>query len=401
MKFENKVIVWAPDDFNALGLMRQLGKPEIDLFFLIKGRAGMASKSSHCKDYIETLTIQDGYDYLLKNFSKEKKKPIIITSGDGISVFIDQHKIELEKFFILSGTREQGVLEKITDKNNMTNLAIELGIRAPKSIFVCKNTEIKDWSYPCLIKPSHQRPGHYNEFKFKICKNESELKRVLSIVNPASEFILQEYIPKEKELLIYGARLLDENTIFAGAMIRDRFVDSGSSSHGFFCNRVESENYFDKDIYNQIELFLSKIDYTGLFSFEYGLVGTKAYFFEVNMRNDGTSHYFYQAGSNVPLAYVYSCLGIDYKNIFQEVLSNKWFVDELFDIENVLHFRLSLKQWKHDKESATIFKYYDSEDIEPYKYVKKNRLRQMLQDLILMKFRLYVVYILDKLGFKK
>jgi hypothetical protein len=32
-KVENKIIVWSIDDFNTLGLMRELGNAELDMFF--------------------------------------------------------------------------------------------------------------------------------------------------------------------------------------------------------------------------------------------------------------------------------------------------------------------------------------------------------------------------------
>ena len=60
-KVENKIIVWSIDDFNTLGLMRELGNTELDMFFLVKGNAGFAVKSKYCKKYIETPTIEDGY----------------------------------------------------------------------------------------------------------------------------------------------------------------------------------------------------------------------------------------------------------------------------------------------------------------------------------------------------
>ena len=90
----------------------------------------------------------------------------------------------------------------------------------------------------------------------------------------------------------------------------------------------------------------------------------KAYFFEINLRNDETSHYFYQAGANIPLAYVYSSAGLDYSVIPSKVNSKQWFIDELFDIENVILGKIKKKTWKRDMNEATIFKYYDKEEKE-------------------------------------
>jgi len=392
----NKVIVWSIDDFNTLGLMRELGGTELDLIFLIKGNAGIAAKSKYCKQYIETASIVEGYNFLLENYKTEEYKPIIIIASDDIITYTDQHKKELDKYFIMPGTMQEGNVEKYIDKNSMTALAEEIGMLCPKSDSITKVSHTTDIKYPCIIKPSHQKPGHYNEFKFKICKNEKALKRTMRFVRTDSEFILQEYIPKESDLLVYGGRMKDGKTIVAGAFVRDRMADSGSSSHGYFVPDLPNGAEVSK-----IAEFLERIDYYGLFSVEYGLLDGKAYFFEVNLRNDGTSHYFYQAGANIPLAYVYSCVGLDYSQIPIKVQGMHWFIDEVFDYENVILRRVSKKKWKKEMEEATIFKYYDKEDIVPFEMVKRMRVKQMIQDIILKRFRLYIVFVLDKLGLRK
>ena len=395
-KIENKVIVWSIDDFNTLGLMREVGNSDLDVLFLIKGSKGIAASSKYCKQYVETATIKEGYDYLIENYMGKVHKPIIIAAGDDIITFIDQHKETMENDFILPATTQKGDIEKYIDKNTMTALAKEIGILCPKSIYVTKKSSNFEINYPCIIKPSHQKPGHYNEFKFKICKNEKALKRTLRYVRLDSEFIVQEYVKKEFDLLVYGARMWDGKTIIAGAHVRDRFADSGSASHGYIV--PDLPNGADE---TKIGEFLERIGYHGLFSFEYGLKGDKAYFFEVNLRNDGTSHYFYQAGANMPLAYVYSAAGEDYSHIPVKVKGKNWFIDELYDVENIFTGKVTRKQWKADKALATIFKYYDKEDTAPYELEKKRKIKQIVQDIILKRFRLYIVFVLDKLGLRK
>ena len=130
---ENKIIVWSIDDFNTLGLMRELGNAELDMLFLVKGHAGFAVKCKYCKKYVETSTIEDGYKYLMENYESEVKKPILIISSDEIITFVDQYKEEFEKLFIVPGTTIKGNIEKYIDKNNMTTLAEEIGILCPKS----------------------------------------------------------------------------------------------------------------------------------------------------------------------------------------------------------------------------------------------------------------------------
>lgn len=391
---KNKIIIWGRDGFNVLGLLRALAG--LDVFFLVKGERGYACRSKYCRQSHTVRDDEEGYSYLIDNFSSEAVKSIIITPGDEIANFINNHRDELDKFFILPGTAEKGLQEKYTDKNNMVALAKEIGIRCPESHFCRWDSNIDDIKYPCLIKPAHEKPGHYNEFKYKICKNRASLKRTLSMVRPDSEFIVQEYVKKESEVLVYGARFFSGETYVAGSMVKDRFTSSGAGSHALIIGSILC------DINLQlISAFLQNIDYYGCFSFEFGISNGKSYFFEVNLRNDGTSHYFLQSGANIPLAYVYSCVGLDYTEVPMCIENDRWFIDELFDIENVIKGNVSYGQYKRDKERATVYKYYDKGDTAPYEYLKKSRWKLIATDVIVKRFRIYIVFLLDKLGLRK
>lgn len=392
----NKVIIWGADNFNTLGLLRQLGNSNLDIIFLIKGNVGIATKSKYCTSYITTANLEEGYNYLLNNYCDSINKAIIITSGDDIITYIDQHRKELVPFFILPGTTQAGLIEKYIDKNSMTDLAMSLGILCPLSKLICWNSPLDDISYPCLLKPSREKPGYFNEFKSKICFNEAFLVKTLKYVRHDTEFILQQYIPKKEEVLIYGGRMRDGRTIIAGAFIKDRLLKSGPGAHGILTRDMPVSVDVEK-----ISKFLDYIDYYGPFSFEYGLYDERAYFFEVNLRNDGTSHYFYQAGANIPLAYVYSCAGLDYRHIDTRVSCNRWYIDEIYGIENVLTRNVSLKQWRKELKEATVFRFYDRNDIRPWKAEKKNRWMKILRGLIISKFRIYIVYFGDRFGLRK
>ncbi len=395
-KIKNKVIVWSIDDFNTLGLMRELGPYGLDLLFLIQGKKGIAAASVFCKQYVQTESIEDGFNFLKNNFKEVEEKPILIISSDAIISYLDDHSDELEDRYILPICGKKGNSKKYTDKSIMTELANKIGFDCPKSRSIKKGDSLEGVSYPCIIKPRHQQPGHYNEFKYKICKNEKQLKHTLKLVRKESEFIVQDLIEKKNDLLIYGGRMRDGKTLIAGGMIRDRFADSGSSSHGIMTSNIPSCANTEL-----ISRFLDEIDYYGPFSFEYGLTGDKAFFFEVNLRNDGTSDYFNQAGANIPLAYVYSSVGIDYSNLPTKVSKDAWFIDEIFDYENVIKRTIKKEQWKKEKSEATVFKYYNKNDLEPWKMANKTRRKQMLQDFILKRFRLQILFVLDKLGLKR
>ena len=390
-------IIWAVDDFNSLALLRQLGQnKDARILFLIIGNKKYAYSSKYCKSFIETKSIEEGFDYLINNFEKTNVKPIIFTSGDNVMVFMDKHRNDLEARFVVPGCHKQGDTEFYTDKYNMWTMAKNVGMFVPDCILATKRNyeQISDLKYPCLIKPSHETPGYYNEFKFKICKNKKQLDKTFKYVRNESVFVIQELIRCKQQLLVYGCRTTEGEILLAGSMLVDRFSETGSSSRG----TIDSGLFglIKKDLLNS---FLENIDYCGLFSFEFGVVDNKAYFFEINLRNDGTSNFFYQSGSNIPLAFANSIC----KNVDKKLVASKQgiAIDDLFDYENVIKKRIRKKEWKSDFKRASYFKYFDQNDLIPYKLAKRKSRTQMIKDILLKKYRIYFVHILTKIGLKK
>lgn len=392
----NKVIIWGADDYNTLAMIRQIGQGTNNLFYLVNGHARYAAFSKYCTEYKEVSTLNEALAFLKENFKEEPVKPIILTSGDGVVTFIDKNKAELIDKFILPGTNEQGKLEKYIDKYTMTKLAEEIGIDVPVSKFVQWDTNVDDVHCPCFIKPSHQKPGHYNEFKFKYCETLADLKNTLKFVRHDSVFIVQQYIMKEKDLLVYGCRTPKGETFIAGGLVTDRFAVGNGSSYGYVDSKVHPSIDTEK-----IREFLERIGYIGLFSFEYGLCKNKAYFFETNLRNDGTSHFFFMAGANIPLAYALSCAGEDISRVSYTVQTPCHYMDEIFDIANVVQGNVKKRDWEKQYRQAKAFKFVYEGDMKPYELAKKNRLIRIIRDIFIKKYRLYLMIILDKIGLRK
>ena len=397
MVVPNKVIIWGVDDYNVLGLYRQLGPYNLDITFLVfQGLRGCATVSKYCKNYYVASSLNDGKEYLISTFSEEKFKPIILCSNDLIAEFLDLYQNDFEKFFIIPKTGMAGNLKKYDDKNTMTVLASSLGFTIPKSIRCDSNTDIRNIEYPCLIKPAHQTEGKYNEFKYIICQNERQLYRTLKFVRKDSSFILQQYIPKESVALVYGCRMKNGEIVLAGILEKDRFCDNGDGSHGILSSIFPS--YINIDLIRKI---IVEVGFYGLFSIEFGVYKNNSYFFEVNWRNDGTSHLFFQAGANIPLAWIYDAVGLDYKSIPTSVNSHSVFIDELFDIQNIGRNGLTKELYVQQYKEANIFKYYDLDDMEPFLKMKKRKRKKLLLDSLVLKYRLYIVYLLDKLGIRR
>lgn len=394
----NKVIVFGGDNYCTLGLARQLGKSGLDVFYLITcGKQSCATKSKYCKKVKFVASIQEGVSFLMENYTGEQYKPIVIASGDLEAEALDQNKVALEQYLIIPGTAEQGLLTKVDDKNYMVQIADEIGFLVPKSIQLMKNSLDCEVEFPCVIKPSKYTVGVKKEFKAKLCETLEELRETLKYVRNDSVFIVQQYIPKEKDLLIYGCRMFDGEVRIAGSFYRDRWVSEGSdASHGYIKKGLSGLVRFE-----QLKTMLEKIGYYGIFSFEFGVCDGKAYFFEINLRNDGTSQDFYQLGANIPLAWVYNCAGLDYSLVQTQVQEEGWYMDEIYDFLNVIRGVVSRKQWKQDKIAAKAFRYYDQEDKSPWKYQHVRRLYFWVKRLIIDKYRPIIVRCIDRIELNK
>ena len=221
----------------------------------------------------------------------------------------------------------------------MGNMAQHLGFNVPVSRECKQDTNIGSVTYPCLLKTDKNRVDHQKEFKTKICYSRKELESALKASETDSVFVLQDYIKKDSDALIYGCRTHSGEVKIAGVNVRTRWDSVGNGSFCYTTGAVPELIKVDL-----VEQFLKEIDYTGLFSVEYALTRDKVYFLEFNLRNDGTSHYFYQAGVDIPMIWILETLGMDYSDFSQRVEGKKVFMAVYDNFSNVREGKLSFKE---------------------------------------------------------
>lgn len=387
---KNKVIVFGRDNYNTLGLARQLGNENLDLIFLMpEGINHCATESKYCKNIVHVKNHAEAIEYLLSNNLNEQAKPIIVAGADLEAEALDQNRDDLAKHYILPGTMEQGLLTRVDDKNTMVKIAEEIGFTVPKSIMVTADSTIPDGLiFPCLIKPAKYPSNRKKEFKMIKCDNREQLRKILCHVRKDSVFIVQEYIPKDVEIFINGCRTWDKEITIAGTCYRDRYYND--ISHGHFTKGISE--LIDM---NLVKAMLERIDFYGLFSFEFGRYDGKAYFFETNLRNDGAAYSFYKAGANLPLVWVYSSAGFNYSIVPSHVRNEVWYMDELYDCLNIKKGIVSKEQWQKERKEVEVFRYYDEDDPAPWKYVYKRRHLLRAKRFVLDKYRPQIVKFLD------
>lgn len=395
MQNRHQIIVWGPDNYNTLGLLRSLDTPNLDVTLLIKGnKQGVASASIHCKKCILTKNINEGINFLINNFEEKENfydRAILIPGGDSYSLAQAQNFEMLSRRFILMCTTDPKTIIRITDKSEMGKLAEEVGLLAPKAFKFSKGDILPAGiKFPVIMKPIEK--DIRVEFKYKILNNISALNKFIKILNPNNSYLVQEYVQKENDLLIFGCRLPNGQVKFAGIHIWERWSDDGGGSYGIL--KPEIPDYIDTEALKRL---FEKINYFGLFSAEFGKVGNKAYFYEVNLRNDGFCHLSLQAGANLPLLWVQHSLNLPISAssvMTREAIT----INEVYDIINVFRRKITWKKYKKDLKEATVFHFYDPKDKKPYKNIKRRRFWEIPLRAFLKSYRPQVIRILHKLG---
>ena len=363
------VVIVGRDNSNTLGLVRQFGPYVDNLHVVLWDRfirpLSSVVASKFCKSFHWEPTLKGAIDYIEANYKDKNSNVFIVPSGDLPAEAIDQRHDELNPFFFIPGTKEQGLLTRVLDKNRMCKLASELGFIVPGSKEIRgKSTEIDGVNYPCLIKPTKHGIYTKTSFKTRKCKSKDELLTFLAQLDENCFYQVQEYVEKESEVLTYGFRLENGMTKTFGILHRLRGGENTDTTFGYIS--PDEPAYIDHKLE---EKFLEEIGFTGLFSFEYGVNNSKPYFFEVNLRNDATAYWFYLAGVDVPAIWVYESLGLTTENIPHTISEKKFFIDEIMDRWYVKKGLISRDEHQSALLQSSLLKYKCKEDPAPY-YIK-------------------------------
>lgn len=387
-----KIVIWGADNYNTLGLIRSLANTNFEIILLITGsKQGVATSSKYNQTIKFTSNIEEAIEYLVQNFDSKDNpsdKAILLPGSDTVSLASAFHWDVLKDRFHLMITENPKTLIQITDKNVMWDFAKKAGLLVPKSQLYKLGDEVII-PYPIILKPVKYEGR--KEFKTKVLYNSVELTKFSKYLNPSNIYQIQQYIDKEYDVVVYGCCLPTGKVVFAGHHTLERWSDDGGGSYGHLSPVLP--DFLNTDALTR---FLNNINYSGLFSAEYGYKGNKAYFYEVNLRNDGFCHLSYQAGANLPLLWICSCLNLPFHGspIMTKSIVG---INEIYDIINVLRGNISWKKYRSDLKKAQAFHFYDPKDIQPYKNMHRRIWWEIPMRAILKSLRPQLVYIINKL----
>lgn len=360
------IIVFGENGYNTLGVVRALGIADLQFYLILINNLRLhnyVALSKYVKNCQCVNNVKEGLEYILQNLRRDEKSVIIPTS-DRIESELDENYDRLITDFIFPNAGGQGQVIKLMNKMLMGKIASECGISVPWSIEYDKTEKIPGTiSYPCLVKTINSINTHGK--RIKRCDSETELRTFISQNYDIDRFLIQQYINKEYDVLVIGCRNMTGETYLPAIFKKERwFLDGDDGSFGIVSSDVNK--YVNTA---NFEKFLSAINYSGPFSIELGVIDGKAFLYEINLRNDGTSHYFLTLGINMQYLWIASlCDDLIRPKVTCET-QECYFIDEFGDILNVFRGKITLTKWYRDLKRANAFKYYNKLDKKPLRRI--------------------------------
>jgi len=354
-------IIFGAGNYNSLGVLHAMAEAGRECFLLIIGdskdkkQGNIIGYSRFAKHIYHVSSADEGVEWLLTSQNNFPKRTVIYPTGDIEEKALDQNLNRLSARYIFPNAGIQGRVSELMDKQLQTALAEQSGIRILKSRFSnAPDFTYSKVEYPCMVKPLNSTSGSKGDMR--VCETEQELDDALTHGRNTKDFIVQQYIRNEADLLFLGLALPNGDVIIPALVKKPGVSPTGEYTHAIITTDVDTHLPERK----QVENFVKNIGYCGPFSIEFGLEKDKNYFFEINLRNDGTSHYPLNAGVNIPMIWYQAVRNQPFKSEFPSVEYEM--IDEVADLRRVIGHELSLSSWLKSFLKAGTYRYYRKSD---------------------------------------
>lgn len=381
----NKIIVFGGNHHNTLGVIRSLGESGIQPILILHGSTtSFVAQSKYISKVHYAVNEEKSIELLINLYGKESLRPLIICCSDGASHYVDIYYNQLKEKFIFPNAGEEGRITRLMNKETMRILAEECNLPSPRTWIMNKTDAIPaNIEYPCIIKPLMSIEGSKSDIH--TCQNfESLFNDIQHVHTPQIQ--IQEFIDKEYEFQLIGCRIktskIDEIIIPGISYI----IRSSAVSNTGFLKYSPIEELKDINI-KDVEKFIRKTQYTGLFSIEFikSKVG-KTYFMEINFRNDGNSYAVTGAGCNLPYIWAKGMI-TNTINDNIKISTPTLVIPELIDfLQNVLTHRISFFHWLKDIIKSDTYLLYNKNDPKPFwnevKYWRQRALNKLKRNIL-------------------
>jgi len=392
----NKAIVFNTF-FNGLGVIRALGKNNIDIIALDKTKNTVGKYSKYTDEFYKVTDpniddekfINDLID-IGKNYSE---KPVLFPTNDSWSIAISKYKEKIEKYF-LTYNPDYSVMEKIINKKKFYKIMTKENILVPQTYEVEDYEHLKKiknkLKYPIIMKPNSRMDVNRKSKETKIYNSNriieinkfEDFKEYKDLIDNY-DFLIQQKIPGLSNRMftigVYADRNSDVRAVFSGRKVRGFPVDIGDCFAG--------ESLWVEELVEKSKKIIKLLGYTGIaeIEYKYNYLDGKYYLIEINPRTWSWVGITPEAGVNLPLIAYKDMVGEkipDYLEMNKEkkVLWTRS-IDDRYNCKNNhknindKDFLKSEKEWEESlkKYDRVVYADLDPDDIKPGLFWKKGK----------------------------
>ena len=362
----NEYIVFvSKEHYNPLGIVRTLGEAGIHpIVVAVKGDLKFVGQSRYVKKKYYVDTPEEGLEFIISKFGRNKEKKSFILTGDDVTVsLLDKNYDKLKDYFYFYNAGETGRIAHYMNKDIMMALVEKYGIDIAKTWKVKVGEIPNDIKYPIMTKAINSIGEEWKDIVY-ICNNDEELLNAFK--NMKSEFILlQQYIEKIDEISFDAFSVNKGKDIF--------FVMEANQMYNIpdkYSPYWEIKNSENKEIQNKITKVIEEIKLEGIFEFEFMKdKNGHLWFLEINFRN--TALGFATTVAGMPQV-IYWCESmekgfINKAKYYKKIPEGLKAMAECFDYDVRVKNRIISKQeWKKQFKEAECKMYKGRNDNIPY-----------------------------------
>ncbi|MBQ6560441.1 MAG: ATP-grasp domain-containing protein [Erysipelotrichaceae bacterium] len=365
------VILVSIEHYNPLSMIRGLGKNGISpIYIAVKGKGKIASISRYVSLCHYVDSVEEAYEFLLKEYGNEEVKPFVLTGDDKTIAYLDRHYEDLKDHFIVfNAGRTDGIIEYM-DKSRILEIARKHGLNVLDTKRVPNGTIPEDLVYPVITKSISPVIGGWKSDVF-ICENEEELKKAYASIK-TPEVILQKYIDKKNEYAMEGYVIDHGRKAYYGVAMTYNYLIKGYYSPYFTVHNADRE-----EINQKLSEVFEEIGFEGIFEVEFLIdQDDTLYFGEINFRNSPWSYPTVFLKQPIIVDWMKSMLKGEVVSGTPVIPENYTGMNEPIDYEKRVNGgMISQAQWLYDFKKADVTFYYDPDDPEPY-YLMMNNFNQ-------------------------
>ena len=299
---KHRFVILGVDHFNTLGMVRSLGEAGIRPDVVLVEHYRMVKASKYVNNLYIASSIEQGLEYIISEYSREKEKPFLLTGSDPIISVIDRNYNRLIDKFYFFNAGEEGKISFLLSKKEQNMLAKSCGFNVPMFEEVCIGDKPTKVPYPLITKAIDSTVDDWKSQVY-ICHNENELADAYSHLK-GERILLQQYIEKSNETGFNALSVNGGEETYLPLQLT--YNETTEKSFGNLIYLFEPK---DMELCEKIKNLIQKTHYCGIFSIDL-LIGKdkKIYFLEVNFRNSGWSYPYTCAGVNLPILWAQSVL---------------------------------------------------------------------------------------------